>query len=272
MQITIPTSCCTTQVKIACRLIWASHTGHADTLCLISMVTRKDPCECFWCIYAGLCGCSHWLSSFSVDIALAWPLWGSVGTHAVFSPCSLLFPGDIEVDFPMPGVPSGPVPWWLSLSRAAQVYQLLCQGVRLYAPLVHTVQGRLCALQDPPAPRQDQVLQVHLGPCQFWRDDEWVERGESLHGSQALKDLGDICGAGLRPFAGEGSRKSGSGSCLYLEVSHTGPSILVSRLRAAARGTDWCEHRGLWDSGESLVHKPRTAGSWFLNSVTTVII
>lgn len=171
----------------------------------------ERPRECFGYIYAVLCGCSHWPFSFSVDIALAWPLWGSVGTHAVFSPCSLLFPGDIEVDFPMPGVPSGPVPWWLSLSRAAQVYQLLCQGVRLYAPLVHTVQGRLCALQDPPAPRQDQVLQVHLGPCRFWGDDEWVEWGESLHSSQALKDLGDICGAGLRPFAGEGSRKSGRG-------------------------------------------------------------
>lgn len=74
-----------------------------------------------------------------------------------------LFPGDLTVDFPMPRMPSGPVPRRFPLSRAAQMYQLLCQGVWLHAPAVHSVQGGLCALQDPPASRQDQVLQVHLG-------------------------------------------------------------------------------------------------------------
>lgn len=48
------------------------------------------------------------------------------------------------------------------------MYQLFCQGVWLHAPTVHSVQGGLCALQDPSAPRQDQVLQVHLGALQVW--------------------------------------------------------------------------------------------------------
>lgn len=117
------------------------------------------------------------------------------------------------------------------------MHQLLCQGVRLHAPPVHTVQGGLCALQDPPAPRQDQVLQVHLGPCRFGGDNE-QSKGSHSQGSQVLKNLGDICGAGPRPFAGEAAGKVDRGSCLYFEVSHTGSGILVSRLRASAQGTD----------------------------------
>lgn len=240
VETTIPTSCCTTQVKIAGRLIWASHTGYTNTLCLMSMVTWKGPLWVFWIHTCWAVWmeplAQQLLCGHSFGLAM---LWGSVSSHAVFSPCSfLLFPGDIEVDVPMPGVPSGPVPWWLSLSRAAQVYQLLCQGVWLYAPLVHTVQGGLCALQDPPAPWQDQVLQVHLGPCQFWRDHEWSEESCSTV-PRHWRTLGTSVGRGSDPLLGKAAGRVEGSSCLYLEVSHTGPSILVSRLGASARGTDW---------------------------------
>lgn len=42
------------------------------------------------------------------------------------------------------------------------MHQLLRQGVRLHAAALHAVPRGLRAVQDPPAPRQDQVLQVHL--------------------------------------------------------------------------------------------------------------
>lgn len=43
------------------------------------------------------------------------------------------------------------------------MHQLLCKGVWLHAAALHTVPRRLGAVQDPAPPRQDQVLQVHIG-------------------------------------------------------------------------------------------------------------
>lgn len=73
-----------------------------------------------------------------------------------------LFAGDLPLDFPLPRVPPGAFARRLSLPRATQVHQLLRQGVRVHAPPVHPVPRGLGPLQDPPAPRQDKMLQVHL--------------------------------------------------------------------------------------------------------------
>lgn len=73
-----------------------------------------------------------------------------------------LLPGHLPLDFPLPWVPPGAFARRLSLPRAAQVHQLLREGVRVHAPAVHPVPRGLGPLQDPPAPRQDKMLQVHL--------------------------------------------------------------------------------------------------------------
>lgn len=76
----------------------------------------------------------------------------------IFSPWS----GDLPLDLPLPRLPPGALTRRLPLPRAPQVHQLLRQGVRLHAAALHAVPRGLGAVQDPPAPRQDQVLQVHL--------------------------------------------------------------------------------------------------------------
>lgn len=42
------------------------------------------------------------------------------------------------------------------------MHQLFCEGVWLHAAALHAIPCGLCAVQDPPATRQDQMLQVHL--------------------------------------------------------------------------------------------------------------
>lgn len=70
--------------------------------------------------------------------------------------------GDLPLDLPLPRLPAGTLTRRLPLPRAPQVHQLLRQGVRLHAAALHAVPRRLGAVQDPPAPRQDKVLQVYL--------------------------------------------------------------------------------------------------------------
>ena len=87
--------------------------------------------------------------------------------------------GDVSLDLPLPRLSAGAVARRLALPRAPQVHQLLRQGVRLHAAALHPVPGGLGALQDAPAPRQDQVLQVHLaGPT-----PPWTPGGRGKHGS-----------------------------------------------------------------------------------------
>lgn len=73
------------------------------------------------------------------------------------------------------------------------MHQLLCQSVRLHALAVHPVPCGLCSLQDPAAPRQDKMLQVHLDRAcwlQIFRTRVTgnVER-RSLHKAQRGRNL-----------------------------------------------------------------------------------
>lgn len=124
----------------------------------------------------------------------------------------------------MPRMPSGSVTRRFPLSRAAQVYQLLCQGVRLYAPAVHTVPRGLCALQDPPAPRQDQVLQVHLGALRIWERMSRV-REAAPEVPRRGRTSGMPTGWVAQTLCWESRQGEWEGqSCLALEISHTGRS------------------------------------------------
>lgn len=61
-------------------------------------------------------------------------------------------------------------------------------------------------------------------------------RGVTPKVPKVLKVLGDISGAGPRPFAWRRAGRVERDGCLYFEVSRTGPGILVSRLRAPTNG------------------------------------
>lgn len=116
------------------------------------------------------------------------------------------------------------------------MYQLLRQGVWLHAPTVHSVQGGLCALQDPPAPRQDQVLQVHLGAGGF---GEGRAEGGSSQGSQTSKDPRDIHRVGgPGPLLGETAGRVERKCCLSLEAGRTGPGPWPEDTGFPASGTD----------------------------------
>lgn len=96
-------------------------------------------------------------------------------TFSYFSSFPLPSSGHVSLDFPLPRLPSGTVARRLALPRAPQVHQLLRQGVWLHAAAVHAVPCGLCAFQNAPATRQDQMLQVHLAAGRSENDDE-VER------------------------------------------------------------------------------------------------
>ena len=149
-----------------------------------------------------------------------------------FSPSALSsrLPGDLTVDFPMPGLPSGSVTRRFPLPRAAQVYQLLCQGVRLHAPAVHAVPRGLCALQDPPAPRQDQVLQVHLGALHGGARTS--RAGEAARGPWTLKGLRDTHRGRARPSAGRGAGGREGRAALLLKSAAPGPEAWSQATRA----------------------------------------
>jgi len=149
-----------------------------------------------------------------------------------FSPSALSsrLPGDLTVDFPMPGLPSGSVTRRFPLPRAAQVYQLLCQGVRLHAPAVHAVPRGLCALQDPPAPRQDQVLQVHLGALHGRARTS--RAGQAARGPWTLKGLRNAHHGRARPSAGRGAGGREGRAALLLKWAAPGPEAWSQATRA----------------------------------------
>lgn len=54
--------------------------------------------------------------------------------------------GDVSLDFPLSGLPSGPFARRLAFPRATQVHQLLRQSLRLHAAAVHAVSCGLGAV------------------------------------------------------------------------------------------------------------------------------
>lgn len=227
----ICTSCCATQVNTRG---WATETSNTKRFVLYRLgYSERAPFPTIWlCTWGkGAKALVLWwtwppgVSAFTRKMeALDW-LGCRISIHpgSCHSHCALssLFPGDLSLDFPMPGMPSGPVTRWFPLSRAAQMYQLFCQGVWLYAPTVHSIQGGLCALQDPPAPRQDQVLQVHLGALQVlgrgWAElGRWLLRFLDIEGPQ-----GHPLGGWPKPFMGRGSGKNGKEIAFFLLKSAT---------------------------------------------------
>ena len=70
--------------------------------------------------------------------------------------------GDVAVDIPMSWLPEGSVCRGIALQWTTQVHQLLRTGLRLHATAQHSVQSRLCALQDSYLSRQTEMFQVYL--------------------------------------------------------------------------------------------------------------
>lgn len=106
---------------------------------------------------------------------------------------SLCLLGNVTLDFPLPWLPSGSLARRLALPRAPQVHQLLRESVRLHAAAVHAVPRGLRAVQDPLTPRQDQVLQIHLG----WGSKDEVEENRDF---ERKARRGRSHGSGFGPF------------------------------------------------------------------------
>lgn len=126
---------------------------------------------------------------------------------------------------PMSRMPSGSVTRRFPLPRAAQVHQLLLSRCTATCSLLYTkFRVDSVLFKTRPAPRQDQVLQVHSGVLPSGEDEQSEEAGPGAPAHWRAW--------GRPPWSGqalcwERRWEAGGAAALALEVGGTGPGSLV---------------------------------------------